>query len=85
MSKFLFCTVIGLSVLFGHYTTESSSISQEYSTTAVVTMVGGKIAAHNNNKIVEKYKRKDCPVCKGKGWYLSGDGIAKINCQYCEP
>ena len=34
---------------------------------------------------VVKYKRKDCPVCKGKGWYISGDGIAKIDCGYCEP
>lgn len=33
----------------------------------------------------KKYKRKDCPVCKGKGWYMSGDGIEKIECQYCEP
>ena len=35
-------------------------------------------------KQVEKYKRKDCPVCKGKGWYISGDGIAKVDCGYCE-
>lgn len=85
INTFLFSTIISLPILFGHYTTESLSSSQEYSSTAVVTIVGGKIAANNNNEIVEKYKREDCPVCKGKGWYLSGDGIAKINCQYCEP
>ena len=57
----------------------------EYSTTAVVTLAGGIVKASQKEDVVEKYKRKDCPVCKGKGWYLSGDGIAKINCQYCEP
>jgi hypothetical protein len=31
-----------------------------------------------------KYKRKDCPVCKGKGKYLSGDGISWVDCGYCE-
>ena len=58
----------------------------DYSTTAVVTLVGGKIAASATNVVpVKKYKRKDCPVCKGKGWYISGDGIAKVSCGYCEP
>lgn len=56
------------------------------STTGVVCMVGGIIKAkHTSENVVKKYKRKDCPVCKGKGWYLSGDGIKKIDCQYCEP
>ena len=55
-----------------------------YSTTSVVTLIGAKIAA-KSTEAVAKYKRKDCPVCKGKGWYISGDGIAKIQCQYCEP
>lgn len=27
--------------------------------------------------------RKDCKVCKGEGWYLSGDGIARIECKNC--
>ena len=57
----------------------------KYRTTAVVTLTGGIVKASLKDEVVEKYKRKDCPVCKGKGWYLSGDGIAKINCQYCEP
>lgn len=57
----------------------------KYSTTAIVTLVAAKISVSQKDISVEKYKRKDCPVCKGKGWYLSGDGIAKINCQYCEP
>jgi len=61
------------------------AVSTNYSTTAVVTLVGGKIIASQKDTPVKKYKRKDCPVCKGKGWYISGDGIAKVSCGYCEP
>lgn len=56
----------------------------DISTTAGVCLVGGAIKSESN-VVVEKYKRKDCPVCKGKGWYISGDGIAKVDCGYCEP
>lgn len=60
------------------------SYSYNGSTTAAVTLVGGVISAKHqiDNK---KYKRKDCPVCKGKGWYISGDDIQKVPCGYCEP
>jgi hypothetical protein len=54
------------------------------STTAPVTLAGGIIKAKHSQEVTKKYKRKDCPVCKGKGWYISGDGIKKIDCQYCE-
>jgi hypothetical protein len=54
------------------------------STTAVVTLVGGVIKSAHVDK-EKKYPRKDCPVCKGKGWYISGDGIKKVDCGYCEP
>jgi hypothetical protein len=77
ISKILIATVLGGTMLF-------ASVSK-YSTTSVVTLIGAKIAASQKIDVTKKYKRKDCPVCKGKGWYLSGDGIAKINCQYCEP
>ena len=76
MIKFIFGTLLIGSLVF--------AAAPEYSTTAVVTLAGGVVKASQKDD-VEKYKRKDCPVCKGKGWYLSGDGIAKINCQYCEP
>ena len=56
-----------------------------YSTTSVVTMVGSIILARQIDKPEIKYKRKDCPVCKGKGWYISGDTISKVPCGYCEP
>lgn len=55
------------------------------STTAPVTLAGGIIKSKHMEEAVVKYKRKDCPVCKGKGWYMSGDDIKKIECNYCEP
>jgi hypothetical protein len=55
------------------------------STTAPVVIAGGIIKAKHSDEITIKHKRKDCPVCKGKGWYMSGDGIKKIDCNYCEP
>jgi len=54
------------------------------STTAAVSLAGGIIKAKHIDK-EKKYPRKDCPVCKGKGWYISGDGIKKVECGYCEP
>lgn len=54
------------------------------STKAPVTLAGGIIKAKHVQEVTQKYKRKDCPVCKGKGWYMSGDGILKIDCTYCE-
>ncbi len=53
-------------------------------TTSIVIIAGANIKA-SSVPIQEKYKRKDCPVCKGKGWYISGDGIKKVECGYCEP
>ena len=55
------------------------------STTAPVTIAGGIIKAKHVDPVHKKYKRKDCPVCKGKGWYISGDKIQKVECGYCEP
>ena len=77
MNKLLGIYLIGAVALFG---------SQKYtgSTTAAVVLSGGIIKAQNLN-IDKKYKRKDCPVCKGKGWYISGDDISKVPCGYCEP
>jgi hypothetical protein len=54
------------------------------STMAPVTIAGAIIKAQSVETTI-KYKRKDCPVCKGKGWYISGDGIKKVDCGYCEP
>lgn len=54
------------------------------STTAAVTIAGGVIKAQSV-VVDKKYKRKDCPVCLGKGYYISGDKITKVDCGYCEP
>ena len=73
---------IVLIILFTLY----SSISTAYdgSTTAAVTLAGGIIKAQHTENTT-KYKRKNCPVCKGRGWYISGDTITKVPCGYCEP
>lgn len=54
------------------------------STTACVTIAGAIVKAQHA-EIDKKYKRSECPVCKGKGWYISGDDITKVPCGYCEP
>lgn len=78
MNKLLLSTFLISSIFF-------SSNTSNYSSTSVVTVVGSIIKTTNIESETKKHKRKDCPVCKGKGWYISGDGIAKISCQYCEP
>ena len=62
-----------------------SGSTPKYSTTSVVAIIGAKIKSEQIGSSVTKYKRQDCPVCKGKGWYISGDKIEKIDCGYCEP
>lgn len=61
-----------------------SSTSDTINTISIVTLVGAKIKA-SHNVLEKKYPRKDCPVCEGKGWYISGDKIKKVDCGYCEP
>lgn len=63
-------------ILFGS-TYNGSSIS-------AVTLVGGIIKSTHIEPSAKKYKRKDCPVCKGTGKYLSGDSIKMVDCGYCE-
>lgn len=66
--------------------TMAGTLAQSFkpSSTSVVGLVGGIIKARHSVSEDAKYPRKDCPVCKGKGWYMSGDGISKVNCGYCE-
>ena len=54
------------------------------STTAPVVLVGSIIRTQHIDKD-KKYPRKECPVCKGTGKYLSGDGIKMVDCGYCDP
>lgn len=74
-------------LLFGILPIQISNTSSLYvgNTTASVTIAGGIIKAKNINESEKKHKREKCPICKGKGWYISGDGIKKIDCSYCEP
>ena len=75
MNKLILATLI--------FTTVITVEKYDYSTKAAVSLGGGIVAAQSS-VINKKYKRKDCPICKGKGWYISGDGIKKVDCGYCE-
>lgn len=55
------------------------------SSTSAVSLIGGVIKARHSVSEEIKYPRDECPVCEGKGWYISGDGIEKVECGYCEP
>jgi hypothetical protein len=60
--------------------------SQKYDgSTLAPVVIAGSVIKSSGIEIVSKHKRKDCPVCKGKGWYISGDQISKVDCGYCEP
>lgn len=74
----IFCLLLMGSILV------ASDYGYNGSSTSVVTLVGGIIKAKHIDK-EKKYPRKDCPVCKGTGKYLSGDGIKMVDCGYCEP
>lgn len=60
------------------------SDQKNISTKSIVTIVGASVKAHQTEN-VKKYKRSECPVCEGTGWYISGDKITRVNCGYCEP
>jgi len=47
-------------------------------------IIAGTVVKNEDNIVIQKYKRKECPVCKGTGKYLSGDGIKMVDCGYCE-
>jgi len=51
--------------------------------TSAVGLIGGVIKSRHSVDADAKYPRKDCPVCKGNGWYVSGDKITKVDCGYC--
>lgn len=73
--------IICLALIF----TTSTTYAKDISSLAAVTMAGGIIKAQHGDGVTKKYNRKDCPVCEGKGWYISGDKISKVDCGYCEP
>jgi hypothetical protein len=77
MNKLLGLVLVA-TILFG-------SSQYKGSTTASVVLAGGIIKSTHIEMPDTKYKRKNCPVCKGTGKYLSGDGIKMVDCGYCEP
>jgi hypothetical protein len=77
MNKFILPLLIVSAIFANNYQYTGS-------TTAAVT-IAGAIVHTKSLPTTEKYKRSKCPVCKGHGWYMSGDGIKKIECTYCEP
>lgn len=76
MNKLITSMLIASMVLFSSYKYNGSTI-------AAVAIAGGIIKAQHTD-IFKKYKRKECPICKGTGWYISGDKITKVDCGYCE-
>jgi len=72
------CLLLVATVLFGSSTYKGS-------TTSAVILAGGIIKSTHIEMPDKKYERKNCPVCKGTGKYLSGDGIEMVDCGYCEP
>jgi hypothetical protein len=77
MTKILNVLLIGSVFLFSAYKYNGSTLP-------AVVIAGGIIKAQHTDAS-KKYKRKDCPICKGTGFYISGDGIKKVDCGYCEP
>lgn len=77
MNKLFGCFLIATFIFSSFYGYTGDTVS-------VVTLTGSIVKAHHTEN-VKKYKRKNCPVCKGKGWYISGDDITKVPCGYCEP
>jgi hypothetical protein len=77
MIKIILTSVLSTITLFGLLP------NKPFSSLSVVVLTGAHIKA-KDCPILSKYKRKDCPVCKGTGKYLSGDGIKEVDCGYCE-
>lgn len=75
MNKLIISGLLGISFILYNIKPVSS--------TSIITLVGAHIKAREC-PINTKYKRKDCPVCKGTGKYISGDSIKEVDCGYCE-
>ena len=73
----LILPILAISLLFG------SNRYNGGSTAPVI--LSGSVIKNIGNEPVQKYPRKKCPICKGTGKYLSGDGIKMVDCGYCEP
>lgn len=67
---------------------EKHYASQDYTTTASAFIVHEGIVnpskGGGGEEVVVKYKRSECPECKGKGVIVQGDGHS-ATCPHCEP
>ena len=72
-------------LLIGAVATSLTSAYEYSGSTTGVVIIAGSVIKGLESPIKTKYKRKDCPICLGKGYYISGDGIMKVDCGYCEP
>lgn len=77
MNKFVLLCVITTSIF---YTT-----NQYNGGSLAPCILAGSVIKNQGIELEKKYPRKKCPVCKGTGKYLSGDGIKMVDCGYCEP
>jgi len=81
-----FLILVGLSgcetkVVEKHYT------SQDYTTAASAFIIHEGIvnpSKGGGGEVSTKYKRSECPECKGSGVLVSGDGLHRQTCPYCE-
>jgi hypothetical protein len=72
----LILPILAISLFFG--------INKYNGGSTAPVVLSGSIVKNIGNEPVKKYPRKNCPVCKGTGKYLSGDGIKMVDCGYCE-
>jgi len=69
----------------GTKTIEKQYIHDFYTTeVAAVIIHEGIVNPGKDAVIANKYKRADCPECKGTGIIVSGDGLHTQVCPYCE-
>jgi hypothetical protein len=59
------------------------NLNQYQGSSMAPVVLAGSVVKNIGNEVVKKYPRKQCPVCKGSGKYLSGDGIKMVDCGYC--
>lgn len=73
----LILPLLFVSLLFGANKYDGGSLA--------TVVISGAVIKNIGNEPSKKYKRKECPICKGTGQYLSGDGIKMVDCGYCIP
>ena len=84
MNKFKYSLILLLALFAGC----EQAITKEYVRDQHKTVIASVIAKNNETTptvVVTKYKRSECPECKGKGVVTSGDGLHTSECNACVP